>query len=68
MNIMSESLSMTAYPTAAGSVCAAFPLLLAPWLPAAGPGGAAVGGVRTDIPAAAVVATTHMELASSGWS
>ena len=65
--IMSESLSTTAYPTIAGSICAAFPLLH-PWpMAATGPGGAEPGGPRSDTAAAAAIATARMERASSGW-
>ncbi len=64
---MFESLSMTAYPTAAGIVCAAFPLLLAPGVLAAGPGGAEPGGSRTGAPVAGPMAAARAERASSGW-
>ena len=63
---MSESLSTTAYPTTAGSVCVAFPLLH-PWPTATGPFGAEQGGPRSDTTAAAALATARMERASSGW-
>ena len=58
---MFESLSMSAYPTAAVS-----PLLLAPW-PQAAPGGTEPGAGRTGVPAPGSIGSGRTERGSSGW-